>query len=75
MEKHPFSWAVIYSEKDVCGGVGRRRKDLEIVSLTQRDTYEIKVEARSLQCHSVLQTKNSLKVVKIYEASESSYKR
>ena len=71
MEKHPFSWAMIYSEKDVYGGVGRRKKDLEIVSLMQRDTYKIKVEPRSLQLYSVIQTKNSLKVVKIYEVSES----
>ena len=62
---------MIYSEKDVCGGVGRRRKDLEIVSLMQIDTYNIKVEPRSLQLYSVIQTKNSLKVVKIYEVSES----
>lgn len=24
--KTPFSWAMIYSEKDVCGGVGREKE-------------------------------------------------
>lgn len=42
MEKHPFSWAMIYSEKDVCGGVGRRRKDLEIVSLSEEILIRLK---------------------------------